>query len=30
MHFLIQIEFTNILGKFRQKDVCWFIHEMLF
>jgi len=30
MHFWIYIEFTKILGQFKQKDIWWFIHEMLF
>jgi len=30
MHFKIYIEFTKKIGQFKQKDICWFIHEMLF
>jgi hypothetical protein len=30
MHFWIHIEVTNILGQFKQKDIFWFIYEMLF
>jgi len=30
MHFKIHIEFIKILGQFKQKDICWFIHKMLF
>jgi len=30
MHFWIHIEITKILGQFKQKDIYWFIHEMLF
>jgi hypothetical protein len=30
MNFWIHIEFTKKLGQFKQKDICWFINEMLF
>jgi hypothetical protein len=30
MHFWIHIEFTNILGQFKQIVFGWFIHQMLF
>jgi hypothetical protein len=30
MHFLIDIEFKKILGWFKQKDTCKFIHDMQF
>jgi len=30
MHFWIHIECPKILGQFKQKDICWFIHKMLF
>jgi hypothetical protein len=30
MHFWNHIEFTKKLGQFKQKNVCWFTHEMLF
>jgi hypothetical protein len=30
MDFWVHIECTKILGQFNQKDICWFIHEMLF
>jgi hypothetical protein len=30
MHFLIDIEFTKILGQFKQKTICRFIHDMQF
>jgi len=30
MHFGIDIEFTKILGEFKQKEICRFIHDMPF
>jgi hypothetical protein len=30
MHFWIDIKFTNILGEFKQNDICRFIYEMQF
>jgi hypothetical protein len=30
MHFWIGIEFRNILGQFKQKNICRFIHDMKF
>jgi hypothetical protein len=30
MHFLIDIEFTKILGQFKQNIICRFIHDMQF
>jgi hypothetical protein len=30
MHFVVHIEFTKNLSQFKQKDIFWFIHEMLF
>jgi len=30
MYFWIHIKFTKILGQFKQKNICWFIHEILF
>jgi hypothetical protein len=30
MHFKIHIEFAKILIRFKQKNICWFIYEMLF
>jgi hypothetical protein len=29
MRFWIDIEFTKILGQFKQKYICKFIHDML-
>jgi hypothetical protein len=29
MHLWIHIEFTKILGQFKQKKICWFIHDFL-
>jgi hypothetical protein len=28
--FLMDIEFSKILGKFKQKNICRFIHDMQF
>jgi hypothetical protein len=30
MHFGIDIELTKILGQFKQKNICKFIHDMQF
>jgi hypothetical protein len=30
MHFWIDIEVTKILGQFKQKNICKFIHDMQF
>jgi len=30
MHSWIHIEFTKIVGQFKQKYICKFIHDMLF
>jgi hypothetical protein len=30
MHFLIDIEFTKIIGQFKQKNICRIIHDMQF
>jgi hypothetical protein len=30
MHFLIDIKFTKILGQFKQKYTCKFIHDIQF
>jgi len=30
MHFGINIKFTNILGQFKHKEICKFIHDMQF
>jgi len=30
MHFWIDIEFLMILGQFKQKEICRFIHDMQF
>jgi hypothetical protein len=30
MHFLIDIEFTKILGQFKQNKICIFIHDIQF
>jgi hypothetical protein len=30
MHILIDIELKNILGQFKQIDICRFVHDMQF
>jgi hypothetical protein len=30
MHFWIDTKFTNILGQFKQKNICRFIYDMQF
>jgi hypothetical protein len=30
MHFLIEFKFAKILGQFKQKNICRFIHDMQF
>jgi hypothetical protein len=30
MHFKIHIEFAKFLSQFKQKDIFWYIYEILF